>query len=242
MDRTTDHERVLSAYYEEYRALYGLVEFRMAALDRRVPVTAAAFAGAVASIQAVPAGSQVILFVGLPVALLWFTRTTVNHARSFEDVLRRTEEIERAVNRVLGAEVLRFQSRHPSRHRHVGGRTGRESVLAVLVMVQLLLAAAAFQATQGFTTFPPWAWPYLGFLASIAVATCHQVVRLSAYTYIPGPGLAQGGSDRPQADRPETQSAGTRTSTASGESADAFAHVPGPGETTGRDEAAGSTP
>ena len=34
-------DRILAAYYEEYRALYALVEFRMSALDRRVPVTAA---------------------------------------------------------------------------------------------------------------------------------------------------------------------------------------------------------
>src|SRR3954452_22946950 len=101
-----DHSQILAAYYEEYEALYSLVEFRMSALDRRAPVTAAAFAGVVAALQAVPAGSQAILFVGLPVALLWFMRTTVNHARSFEDVLRRIEEIERAVNAVLRSEVL----------------------------------------------------------------------------------------------------------------------------------------
>jgi hypothetical protein len=146
---------------------------------------AAAFAGAVASLQAVPRESQVILFVGLSVGLLWLMRTTVNHARSFQDVLRRIEEIERAVNRLIGGEVLRFQSRHPSRHRQVGGRTGRESVLAVLVTVYLVLAAAAFQATQAFTTFSAWTLLYLCLLAFIAFATYQQVARLSKYTYVP---------------------------------------------------------
>ena len=182
---------MLAAYYEEYRALYGLVEFRMSALDRRVPVTAAAFAGAVASLQAVPESSQAIVYVGLPVALLWFTRTTVNHARWFEDVLRRIEEIERAVNAVIGTDALYFQSRHPSRHRQVGGRTGRESVMAVLATVLLVLAGAAFQAARGFAAISGWIWPYLGFLAAVAVAACLDVLRLARYGYVPRADLGQ---------------------------------------------------
>jgi hypothetical protein len=185
LNRTTNDEGLLATYYEEYRALYGLVEFRMSALDRRVPVTAAAFAGGVASIQAVPAESQLILYLGLPIALFWFMRTTVNHARSFEDVLRRIEEIEHAVNQLLGNKVLRFQSTHPSRHRRVGGRTGHESVLAVLTTVELLLAAVAFQVTHGFTTASVSTWFYLGFLTVIAGTTGKQVVRLARYTYLP---------------------------------------------------------
>ncbi len=185
MDEKHGHAEILAAYYEEYRALYDLVEFRMSALDRRAPVTAAAFAGVVASLQAVPAGAQVILFVGLPIGLLWFVRTTVNHARSFEDVLRRIEEIECAVNDLLGTEVLRFQSKHPSRHRQVGGRTGHETVLAVLTTVLLVLGAAAFQVTDGFTKASGWTWLYLVYLAATAVATCRHVIRLGAYTYVP---------------------------------------------------------
>jgi hypothetical protein len=178
-------DRVLSAYFEEYRALYTLVEYRMSALDRRVPVTAAAFAGAVASLQAIPTDAQSVLFAGLPVALVWLMRTTVNHARSFEDVLRRIEEIEHAVNAVVGREVLRFQSKHPSRHRQVGGRTGRESVLAVLGTAHLVLAAMAFQATMGFTRLSVGTWFYFGFLASISLVTCWDVRRLRMYTYVP---------------------------------------------------------
>src|SRR5262245_1934267 len=91
-------EMKLSAFYEEYRAMYGLVEFRMSAMDRRVPVTAAAFAGAIASLQSIPNQTQAIVLVGLPIALYWFMRATVGHARSKEDVLRRIGEIEQGVN------------------------------------------------------------------------------------------------------------------------------------------------
>jgi hypothetical protein len=190
LPETTNPDRLLAAYYEEYRALYALVEFRMAALDRRAPVTAAAFAGAVASMQAVPVEARFVLFVALPIALVWLTRTTINHARSFEDVLRRIEEIEHAVNSVLKADVLRFQSNHPSRHRRVGGRTGHESVLAVLGTADLVLAALAFQATEGFKIFTLWTSLYLCFLASIVFVTTRYVFRLNAYTYKPSNDLA----------------------------------------------------
>ncbi len=116
---------------EEYRALYTLAQFRMAALDRRVPVAGTALAMSLGGAFVAPMAVQATVLIVLPIAVLWLVRTTINHARSFEDALRRIEQIERHVNQIAGETLLAFQSSHPSRGETVGGRTGRESVLAV---------------------------------------------------------------------------------------------------------------
>src|SRR5689334_13420498 len=110
-----DTELEAKALFEEYRALYSLVTFRMGALDRRLPVTAGSLTAVLSGLDVVSPDSQLILLVAVPLALVWFVRATVNHARSFEDVLRRIEQIERTINSLVGRPVLRFQSRHPSR-------------------------------------------------------------------------------------------------------------------------------
>src|SRR4051812_30540686 len=94
-------ELELNALFEEYRALYSIATFRMTALDRRMPVTAGAMAAVLSGLDVVSRDSQLLLLLGAPLALVWFVRTTVNHARSFEDVLRRIEQIERLVNDLL---------------------------------------------------------------------------------------------------------------------------------------------
>lgn len=126
---------------EEYRALYGLTEHRMASLERRVPIMGAALTGFVASLAVMPALFQLGLAMAMPIALLWFVQTTVNHARSLEDLFRRIEEIERGINILAGAELLRFQSSHPNRGKAIGGRIGTGTTLTVAAIAGLLIAA-----------------------------------------------------------------------------------------------------
>lgn len=134
----------LRALLEEYRCLYGLALFRLEALDRRVPLAGATLAAFVGSVTALPLPSRVLVLVGVPLATVWLLRVTINHARSFEDALRRIEAVERRANAAIGADVLGFQSQHPSRFRAVGGRTGRESVDAVLVASLLMVVGCTY--------------------------------------------------------------------------------------------------
>lgn len=129
---------------EEYRCLYGLALFRLEALDRRVPVAGATLAAFIGSVTAMPLPSRELVLAGVPLATIWLLRVTINHARSFEDALRRIESVERRANSAVGADVLGFQSHHPSRRRAVGGRTGRETVDAVLVAGLSMVAGCAY--------------------------------------------------------------------------------------------------
>ena len=175
----------ITCLLEEYRVMYGLVEFRMTSLDRRVPIAGATLTATLASTAALPHDPLMIVFLGLPLALVWFLRTTINHARSFEDVLRRIERIEQEVNGLLGRETICFQSRHPSRGRLVGGRTGNETIGAVWVTVITLLAGCGFMFVQiGGTSREEWI-SYGAFLAIIMVHSIFMVVRLGRYTYDP---------------------------------------------------------
>jgi len=176
---------MLNGLYEEYRALYGLVVFRMTALDRRAPVTAGALLTAVASLDVFPAMSQCVVLLSLPVALLWFVRTTVNHARSFEDVLRRIEEIETAVNAIVGDRVMRFQSTHPSRGRATGGRTGQETVSAVIATSAVLLITAGYRMHQHALLPIIGQLAYMVFLGIVGALCLREVVVLRRYRYLP---------------------------------------------------------
>lgn len=146
----------IAVLMEEYRQVYGLALHRLNALESRIPIAGALLTTAVGAIVALPEMLQPLLLVGLPLTIAWFFRTTVQHARSFEDALRHIEVIERAVNARLGEELLGFQREHPSRGKYVGGRTGAESVGAVLSGSLLLLAACLYMA--GVTTEMPDAW------------------------------------------------------------------------------------
>ncbi len=128
----------------EHRVLYRLIYFRMTSLERRVPIAGTMLAAFLGSIHVLPTNTQVILLLGFPVVLLVFLRTTINHARSFEDVLRRLDEIEQHVNRIAEEDLLIFQSRHPSKKHTVGGRTGAESVLAIFLIALVILAACGY--------------------------------------------------------------------------------------------------
>jgi len=178
-------EKRLDCLLEEYRAMYGLVLFRMGSLDRRVPIAGATLTATLASAAAIPDQAMMIVFMGLPLALVWFLRTTINHARSFEDVLRRIEQIEVEINRLLGKETVCFQSRHPSKGREVGGRTGRETVNAVLVTVVTLLVGCGWMFLET-TDAPQWGrGAYIGFLGVVFAYFALIVVRLRGYAYEP---------------------------------------------------------
>lgn len=166
---------------EEYRALYGLVTFRMSSLDRRVPVAGATLVAFVGSVPLLPVQTAQVLLLAIPLTLIWFLRTTVNHARSFEDALRRIEHIERAVNRISESDLLGFQSRHPSRGTSIGGRTGTETIEAVVMACGLILASClflAFDAVSGLAVYAV----YIAFVSGYLIAS---VLMLRRYRYQP---------------------------------------------------------
>ncbi len=136
----------LALLMEEYRALYGLVPLRLQALERRVPIAGATLAAFLGSVTVLPVEARAVFLLGVPLVLIWFMRTTLIHARSFEDLLRRIESIESRVNDLAGDDLLSFQSSHPSRGRAVGGRTGAETVGSVLVGVAVMLGACLYLA------------------------------------------------------------------------------------------------
>jgi hypothetical protein len=131
--------------FEEYRALYGLLEFRMLAMDQRIPMAAALFAALIGVAPVMPAATGLLSLLILPMAVVWLLRTTAMHARSKEDLLRRIEDVERHINTLAAEELLVFQSRHPSRHLAIGGRTGQETLRAVLCASLVMLGACGLQ-------------------------------------------------------------------------------------------------
>ena len=167
----------------EYDKLYGLVTFRMTSLDRRAPIGAATLVAFLGAVAVLPTEMQQVCLVAVPLALIWFLRTSINHARSFEDVLSRLAEIERLVNEEAGVQLLAFQSRHPSRRTAVGGRTGRETVLSVYTICLVLLAASGYLAyhwTNQHTLTVRCYWTLLGVEAAYLT---YCLYRLMVYRY-----------------------------------------------------------
>lgn len=173
----------LDALLAEYHALYRLAEFRMAALDRRVPAAGAALLVFVGAIPALTGPAQHVLLVAVPASLIWLLRTTINHARSFEDAIRRIEEVEGAVNTLAGERLMCFQSTHPSRGRAVGGRTGAETVLAVILSAVLLIGACGYLAAVPAAANPLLSIVYLLFLASVTAVILFEVRGWRRYRY-----------------------------------------------------------
>ncbi len=166
----------------EYDALYGLLRFRLEAMDRRLPLVGGGFLLLLGSLSSLPSPMQVTFLLMLPAAIAWLMVTTVNHARSKEDHLRRIDEIEREVNKLAGAELLVFQSQHPNQHHAIAGRTGSGTVLALMTMCLAMLAACWFlfepltTATVALVTYGG----YVGLIAMVIVATRY---RLANYRY-----------------------------------------------------------
>ena len=170
--------------------MYDIQLLRITALDKRVPVTAGAMAAVIAALDIVSEESQLLLLLCVPIALIWFVRATVNHARSSEDVLRRIEEIETAVNSLLGGQVIYFQSRHPSRGRKIGGRTGQESVSAVLATSLLVLGAAAYRMLRAHLLPASFELVYLCVLGLVGIIVLREGIRLARYRYEPSLNLS----------------------------------------------------
>jgi hypothetical protein len=173
---------------EEYRQLYTLVLFRLNALDQRVPLVGAALTGLTGAVSLLAPSLQVILIVSLPLSSLWLLLTTINHARSLEDALRRIEEIERAVSKEQSPMPMVFQSSHPSRGVHVGGRTGEITIQAVALCC-LLVSISCVLIAQYVVRLPAWAvLPYAVFLGAVVAACGLSYSRLRGYKYLHRPG------------------------------------------------------
>ena len=177
-------ETRIQILFEEYRALYSLLTFRLTAMDRRLPAIGGTLAAILGSTTAMPDQTRLAFLLGLPIALLWLFLSTVQHARSKEDHVRRIDEIERLVNRLAGEELLVFQSRHPNKARHPGGRTGFGSVFAVLTASLIMLGFCWYLAR-----IPPAllaggdVFYYLVYLAVAAAIMLVAIARLSRYRY-----------------------------------------------------------
>ncbi len=177
-------EARIQVLLEEYRALYGLLTFRLGAMDRRLPVAGGTLGALLGATTAMPADTKLAFLLGLPVALLWLLLSTVQHARAKEDHLRRIDEIERLVNRLAGEELLVFQSRHPNKRRMPAGRSGFGTVLSVLSTCWMMLAACCFLVST-----PPrllqlgGTLAYCLYIAGFAGVMLHVVIRLRQYRY-----------------------------------------------------------
>lgn len=173
----------LDAVLSEYNALYRLAEYRLTALDRRIPIIGGVLTAFLGSAPLLPRDSQLLALSIIPVSLVWLVRTTINHARSFEDALRRIEHHEHDINTLLGVDVMGFQSTHPSKGQTVGGRTGTESVIAVSL-------AAAVMVLGCWGVLLPIAREnllVLGFMASlhlgVLIAIARSVFAWRVYRY-----------------------------------------------------------
>lgn len=166
---------------EEYRALYGLASHRLSSLERRTPIVGAVLSGSVASLTVVPSALQSVILLGAPILLVWFVKSTINHAKSLEDVLRRIDAIECEVNERAGGQLLRFQSTHPSRGSAVGGRVSAGTIRSVVSVSLLLLYICAallpdeLPGTEAFYTY----------VAIISGWIAVEAFRLRRYAYFP---------------------------------------------------------
>jgi len=166
---------------EEYRSLNSLLLFRLAAMDRRLPVSVGIITAAMAAILAVPAESQIALLFVIPPALCWLVRSTVQHARAKEDHLRRIDELERAINSIAGEELLVFQSRHPNQSRATAGRTGGITVVAVSSGAFAMLVFCVFVFLSQTSLIPPWL--YVAYASVAAIDVIYAPIALSRYCY-----------------------------------------------------------
>lgn len=176
-------EHRIDIILEEYRALYALVTFRMATLDRRIPIAWAGVATLLLTLVQVGIDGQTVILWSVPLALQWFFNATVVHARSFEDVLRRIDEIERLVNHLAGDDLLVFQSQHPSQGRRVGGRTGSDTVVAVYLTALTMIGASCYLA-RATPALPASLRPlFLLYVAGILVLLTARLAAFTKYRY-----------------------------------------------------------
>lgn len=181
---------VLSILMEEYRQLYELSRLRLNALDRRAPIAAATFAAVLATLDTASPSMQVILLIAIPLSLIWWLATTITHARSFEDALRRIELIERLINQEVRRDLLAFQSSHPSRGEVTGGRTGDQTIQAVLAASAVILGACLTLSIESSVLHGLWRPAYAVVLSLIACALLRMNALIRDYRYRPKDRLA----------------------------------------------------
>lgn len=171
---------------EEHRALYGLLSFRLAAVERSLPVAGGTLAAILSGSACLPPETRRVVLLAMPAALLWLMRTTCAHARSKEDVVRRLGELEGAVNHIAGEELLAFQSRHPNRGKHVSGRSGGTTVFGVLSFCLTAVTACAWIALP---LWPNWMMRavYGAYVLCVAADAIASVWRLGRYAYRKAP-------------------------------------------------------
>tara|TARA_R110000744_G_scaffold380514_1_gene501614 strand:+ start:14334 stop:14936 length:603 start_codon:yes stop_codon:yes gene_type:complete len=181
--RTQTSSNVLDALFHEYEAVYRLAEFRLAALDRRIPLIGGVLTAFLSAVPVLPGPSQILGLIAIPISLIWLVRTTINHARSFEDALRAIEKLEMRINKQVGEKVMGFQSTHPSRGETIGGRTGHETVMAVVVASCLLLGISLWMAASIMEREPDLQLLYTTGIASIVVLLMYSVRSWGRYRY-----------------------------------------------------------
>lgn len=176
----TDKSRILMS---EHQSLYSLYQVRLNAVERRLPIAAVIITVLFGTLVAIPQDIKALYLFGIPIALIYLMKTTKTHAQSFEDLLRRIEEIEKKVNELAGEQLLNFQSKHPSREITVGGRFGLQSVNSVLILSLLVLGACSYIFyTLDYSDYLKIIYFILMGLNALYLIT--EVVQLRKYKYI----------------------------------------------------------
>lgn len=140
----------------------------------------------VGSIAALPDQVQIVVFIAVPASLVYLLRTTIRHAQSFHDAIRRIAAIEVTINKRCGQALLTFQSTHPGRNK-VGGRTAFETVEAVAAVSAILLSVCGYLFIQLGAGEELSATLYLVFLACIAAGLLTLRCFGHRYRYRPRP-------------------------------------------------------
>lgn len=177
-------EELVQIALEEYRQIHALVLYRLQVLDQRIPLTTAALTAALGSVVVMPELLQFGLLVGVPLAATAVCLSTFNHARSLQDAISRIADIESSVNRLMGREVLAFQSTHPGRN-SVGARTGRLTSDLVLAACLILFACSFFLAASIFDWPSDTQLAHLLLLFLLATKLLYDRLRLKTYRYLP---------------------------------------------------------
>ena len=87
------------------------------------------------------------------------------------------------INKQVGEKVMGFQSTHPSRGETIGGRTGHETVMAVVVASCLLLGISLWMAASIMEREPDLQLLYTTGIASIVVLLMYSVRSWGRYRY-----------------------------------------------------------
>lgn len=134
----------LTVLLSAHQTFYELYQIRLNAVEKRLPIGAIIVSALFGSLTVVSKDIQVLYLCGIPIALIYLTKTTITHLESFEDLLRRIEEIEKKINNIVGEKLLMFQSEHPSRGWTVAGRFGRDSINSVSILSIMVLVACVY--------------------------------------------------------------------------------------------------